>query len=103
MPLEVLGQWIPGCLSQMFGAIVEGRTKDCICSLEEIVGFRAVNWASFVITDFIWRYEKPSLIQSADDAEGLVDMSEENLKQLEKRCAGKTDGTTLMRYIRIFS
>ena len=42
------------------------------------------------------------LIQSADDAEGLLDMSEENLKQLRSD-AGKTDGTTLMRYIRIFS
>ena len=42
------------------------------------------------------------LIRSADDAEGLVDMSEENLKQLRSD-AGKADGTTLMRYIRIFS
>ncbi len=39
--------------------------------------------------------------KTADDAENMLDISEENLKQLREE-AGKTDGT-LMRYIRIFS
>lgn len=98
--LEVLGAVDSGVFSQMFGAIVEGRTKDCICSLEEIV-IQGRELGQFV-TDFIWYMRNLLLIQSADDAEGLVDMSEENLKQLRSD-AGKTDGTTLMRYIRIFS
>ena len=98
--LEVLGAVDSGVFSQMFGAIVEGRTKDCICSLEEIV-IQGREFGQFV-TDFIWYMRNLLLIQSADDAEGLVDMSEENLKQLRSD-AGKTDGTTLMRYIRIFS
>ena len=41
-----------GVFSQMFGAIVEGRTKDCICSLEEIV-IQGRELGQFV-TDFIW-------------------------------------------------
>ena len=98
--LEVLGAVDSSVFSRMFGAIVEGRTKDCICSLEEIV-IQGRELGQFV-TDFIWYMRNLLLIQSADDAEGLVDMSEENLKQLRSD-AGKADGTTLMRYIRIFS
>lgn len=51
------------------------------------------------VTDFIWYMRNLLLIQSADDAEGLLDMSEENLKQL-KADGEKADGPTLMRYIR---
>ena len=98
--LEVLGAGDSSVFSQMFGAIVEGRTRDCICSLEEIV-IQGRELGQFV-TDFIWYMRNLLLIRSADDAEGLVDMSEENLKQLRSD-AGKADGTTLMRYIRIFS
>ena len=43
--LEVLGAVDSSVFSQMFGAIVEGRTRDCICSLEEIV-IQAGSWAS---------------------------------------------------------
>ena len=98
--LEVLGAVDSSVFSQMFGAIVEGRTRDCICSLEEIV-IQGRELGQFV-NDFIWYMRNLLLIRSADDAEGLVDMSEENLKQLRSD-AGKADGTTLMRYIRIFS
>lgn len=98
--LEVLGAVDSSVFSQMFGAIVEGRTKDCILSLEEIV-IQGRELGQFV-TDFIWYMRNLLLIQSAGDAEGLVDMSEENLKQLKEDCA-KADGPALMRYIRIFS
>lgn len=98
--LEVLGAVDSSVFSQMFGAIVEGRTRDCICSLEEIV--IQGRELGQIVTDFIWYMRNLLLIRSADDAEGLVDMSEENLKQLRSD-AGKADGTTLMRYIRIFS
>lgn len=98
--LEVLGAVDSSVFSQMFGTIVESRTKDCICRLEDIV-IQGRELGQFV-TDFIWYMRNLLLIQSADDAEGLVDMSEENLKQLRSD-AGKADGNTLMRYIRIFS
>ena len=98
--LEVLGAVDAGVFSQMFGAVVDGRTKDCICALEEIV-IQGRELGQFV-TDFIWYMRNLLLIQSADDAEGLLDMSEENLKHL-KADGEKADGPTLMRYIRVFS
>lgn len=98
--LEVLGAVDASVFSRMFGAIVEGRTRDCICSLEDIV-IQGRELGQFV-TDFIWYMRNLLLIRSADDAEGLVDMSEENLKQL-KADADRTDTAVLMRYIRVFS
>ena len=98
--LEVLGAVDSSVFSQMFGAVVEGRTRDCICTLEEIV-IQGRELGQFV-NDFIWYMRNLLLIQSADDAEGLLDMSEENLKQL-KEDGKRADGPTLMRYIRVFS
>lgn len=98
--LEVLGAVDAGVFSRMYGFIVEGRTKDCICTLEEIV-IQGRELGQFV-TDFIWYMRNLLLIQSAGDADGLLDMSEENMKQL-KEDGKKADGPTLMRYIRVFS
>lgn len=98
--LEVLGAVDSSVFSQMYGAIVEGRTRDCICTLEEIV-IQGRELGQFV-TDFIWYMRNLLLTQSADDAEGLLDMSEENLRQLRED-GKKADGPALMRYIRVFS
>lgn len=98
--LEVLGAVDAGVFSQMFNAVAEGRTKDCICILEDIV-IQGRELGQFV-TDFIWYMRNLLLVQSADDVEGLVDMSEENLKQLKEDASG-AGGAELMRYIRVFS
>ena len=98
--LDVLGAVDSGVFSSMFNAVIEGRTKDCITQLEEIV-ILGRELGQFV-TDFIWYLRNLLLVQSTDDAEGLLDMSEENLKQL-KEDSTKTDGNTLMRYIRVLS
>lgn len=98
--LEVLGAVDSGVFSQLFNAVVQGRTRDCIVKLEDIV-IQGRELTQFV-TDFIWYMRNLLLLQSADDAEGLLDMSTENLKQLQED-AGKIDGETLMRYIRVFS
>ena len=98
--LEVLGAVDASVFGKLFLAVVEGRTRDCILHLEDIV-IQGRELGQFV-TDFIWYMRNLLLIQSTPDAEGLVDMSEENLKQLKEN-AGKADGNTLMRYIRIFS
>ena len=87
--LDVLGAVDSGVFSSMFNAVIEGRTKDCITQLEEIV-IQGRELGQFV-TDFIWYLRNLLLVQSADDAEGLLDMSEENLKQL-KEDSTKTDG-----------
>lgn len=98
--LEVLGAVDSAVFSQLFNNVVDGKTRECICCLEEIV-IQGRELGQFV-TDFIWYLRNLLLVQSADDAEGLVDMSEENLKQL-KEDSRRTDGNTLMRYIRVFS
>lgn len=98
--LEVLGAVDSSVFSRMYGFIVEGGTKDCICTLEEIV-IQGRELGQFV-TDFIWYMRNLLLIQSTGDADGLLDMSEENMKQL-KEDGKKADGPTLMRYIRVFS
>lgn len=98
--LDVLGAVDTAVFSKMFRAVCQGRTRDCIKELEELV-IQGRELGQFV-TDFIWYMRNLLLTQSAEDAEGLLDMSEENLKQL-KEDAGLTDGSTLMRYIRIFS
>lgn len=98
--LEVLGAVDSSVFSRMFNAVTEGRTRDCITELEEIV-IQGRELGQFV-TDFIWYLRNLLLVQSADDPEGLVDLSEENLKQLKEDCT-RADGNTLMRYIRVFS
>ena len=98
--LEVLGAVDSGVFSQMFNAVIDGRTRDCILKLEELV-IQGRELGQFV-TDFIWYLRNLLLLQSADDAEGLLDMSTDNLKQLQED-AGKADGEKLMRYIRVFS
>ena len=98
--LDVLGAVDSGVFSSMFNAVIEGRTKDCITQLEEIA-IQGRELGQFV-TDFIWYLRNLLLVQSTDDAEGLLDMSEETLKQL-KEDSTKTDGNTLMRYIRVLS
>lgn len=98
--LEVLGAVDNSVFSQLFRAAVEGRTKDCIYKIEEIV-IQGRELSQFV-TDFIWYLRNLLIVQSADDAENILDTSTENLLLLKEEAA-LTDGNTLMRYIRIFS
>ena len=100
MCLEVLGAVDNSVFSQLFRAAVEGRAKDCISAIEEIV-IQGRELSQFV-TDFIWYLRNLLIVQSADDAENILDTSMENLRQLKEEAA-LTDGNTLMRYIRIFS
>src|SRR5699024_4543044 len=98
--LEVLGAVDSGIFSQMFGAVVRGDTRQAILTLEELV-VQGRELGQFV-TDFIWYLRNLLLLKSTDDAEGLLDMSTENQKQLQED-AKLADSNTLMRYIRIFS
>ncbi len=98
--LDVLGAVDTAIFSSMFRAVVANRTADCIRQLEELV-IQGRELSQFV-TDFIWYMRNLLLAQTAEDAEGIVDMSSENLRLL-KEDAGMTDGETLMRYIRVFS
>jgi len=98
--LDILGAVDTSIFSRMFRAVVEGRTKECIYQLEELV-LQGRELGQFV-NDFIWYLRNLLLIQSTDDAEDILDMSSDNKKLLEED-AGMTEGETLMRYIRVFS
>ena len=98
--LEVLGAVDTSVFSRLFRALIHGQTRESILILEELT-VQGRELGQFV-TDFIWYIRNLLLVQSTDDAEGLVDMSQENMKQL-KEDAADTDGETLMRYIRVLS
>ena len=98
--LEVLGAVDTSVFTQMFRAVEEGRTRDCILILEEMV-VQGRELGQFV-ADFIWYLRNLLLLKSADDPQGLVDASQEHLKQMEED-AKRADSERLMRYIRTFS
>lgn len=98
--LDILGAVDTGIFSQMFRAVTEEKTKDCIYQLEELV-LQGRELGQFV-TDFIWYLRNLLLLQASGGGEDLLDMSSDNKKLLEED-ARRTDGETLMRYIRVFS
>ena len=98
--LDVLGAVDNSVFRELFHAVVEGKTKECILKLEEMV-IQGRELSQFVV-DFIWFLRNLLLLKTAEDAEELLDMSEDNLKLLRED-AKLADENTLMRYIRVFS
>ena len=98
--LEILGAVDTGVFSEIFHAVVENRTTECIRKLEDMV-IQGRELGQFVV-DFVWYMRNLLLVQTTDDPEGIVDASAENIKLLTEDAA-LTDGETLMRYIRVFS
>ena len=98
--LEVLGAVDTTVFSSLFRAIVSGDTRSCIYLLEEMI-VQGRELGQFV-NDFIWYMRNLLLIMTTDDAENMLDMSEDNIRLLKEE-AGLTHTETLMRYIRVFS
>lgn len=98
--LDVLGAVDNSVFRELFRSVIEGQTKDCILKLEEMV-IQGRELSQFVV-DFIWFLRNLLLLKTAEDAEELLDMSEDNLKLLRED-ARLADENTLMRYIRVFS
>ncbi len=98
--LDILGAVDTAVFSRMFRAVTQQKTADCIYQLEDLI-IQGRELGQFV-NDFIWYMRNLLLIQTADYVEGILDMSADNKKELEKD-AQLTDGETLMRYIRVFS
>ena len=98
--LEVLGAVDSSVFSRMFNAVADGRTRDCITELEEIV-IQGRELGQFV-SDFTWYMRNLLLVKTSENPEEAIDVSSENLKLLKEE-SGMTDVETLMRYIRIFS
>lgn len=98
--LEVLGAVDATIFSQLFRAITEEKTTECIYKLEEMV-IQGRELGQFV-NDFIWYMRNLLLVKTSSDVEDILDMSMENKKLLEED-AKLSNGETLMRYIRVFS
>ena len=98
--LEVLGAVDSSVFSGLLRAVINKQTTECIHKLEEMV-IQGRELGQFV-TDFIWYLRNLLLIKTAEDAEDMLEMSEDNIRQLREE-AEMIDGETLMRYIRIFS
>ena len=98
--LDVLGAVDNSVFRELFRAVTEQKTKECILKLEEMV-IQGRELSQFV-TDFIWYLRNLLLLKTAESAEELLDMSEDNLKLLRED-AQLADENTLMRYIRVFS
>lgn len=98
--LDVLGAVDNSVFRELFLAVTGQKTKECILKLEEMV-IQGRELSQFV-TDFIWYLRNLLLLKTAEDAEELLDMSEDNLKLLRED-AGLADENMLMRYIRVFS
>lgn len=98
--LEVLGAVDSGVFSELLRAVIAKDTTACMKKLEEMV-IQGRELGQFV-TDFIWYLRNLLVLKTADDAENMLDMSEDNLKLLREE-AEMISGETLMRFIRIFS
>ncbi len=98
--LEVLGAVDSSVFSELLRAVIAGQTAECIHMLEEMV-IQGRELGQFV-TDFIWYLRNLLVLKTADDAETMLEMSEDNLKQLREETR-MIDEETLMRYIRVFS
>ena len=98
--LDVLGAVDNRVFRELFGTLRNGQTKECILRLEEMV-IQGRELSQFV-ADFIWFLRNLLILKTADEAEELLDMSEDNLKQLREDAA-LADENVLMRYIRVFS
>mgnify|MGYP000040358918 CR=1 FL=1 len=98
--LEVLGAVDSSVFSRMFNAVADGRTRDCITELEEIV-IQGRELGQFV-TDFIWYLRNLMLVQTADQSAQALEMTKENYEALREE-SKMVALSVLMRNIRICS
>lgn len=98
--LEVLGAVDSSVFSELLCAVITRQTTECIQKLEELT-IQGRELGQFVI-DFIWYLRNLLLLKTAEEVENMLDMSEDNLRQLKEE-AELIDEETLMRYIRVFS
>ena len=98
--LEVLGAVDTEVFSKLFRAIIMNDVRRALAQLDEII-MTGRELSQFVI-DFTWYMRNLLLIQTAEDATDIIDVSAENLKALKDE-ADVVEAEVLMRYIRIFS
>ncbi len=98
--LEVLGAVDATVFSKLLRCMIAKDMMGCMKTLEEMV-IQGRELGQF-ITDFIWYLRNVLLLKSANDAESMLEMSEDNIAQLKEETK-MVEEEVLMRYIRIFS
>ena len=98
--LEVLGAVDTDEFSKMLREILLSKIPQVMTHLEELV-MQGRDLGQFV-TDFTWYLRNLLLLKTSDDCEDVLDVSSENLIQLQEE-AGMVREDTLMRFIRILS
>ena len=98
--LDVLGAVDTDEFSRLLREILDNDVTRVILHLEELV-MQGRELTQFV-TDFTWYMRNLLLLKSSDHMEDVLDVSAENLQQLQEEAA-MVRGDTLMRFIRVFS
>lgn len=98
--LEVLGAVDTDEFSKMLREVLEHNITRVMEHLEELI-MQGRELSQFV-TDFTWYMRNLLLLKTSDNMEDVLDVSTENLRQLQEE-AGMVREDTLMRFIRIFS
>ena len=98
--LEVLGAVDTDEFSKLLREVLQQDITRVIAHLEELV--MQGRDLSQLVTDFTWYMRNLLLLKTSDNMEDVLDVSTENMKQLQEE-AGMVREDTLMRYIRVFS
>ncbi len=98
--LDILGAVDTGVFSELFRYILKYDVTSCIKLLDRLVN-QGRDLGQFVL-DFTWYLRNILLLQTTDNAQNGIDVSEDNLKLLKEE-AKLIDIDTIIRYIRIFS
>lgn len=97
--LEVLGAVDTEVFSKLLRQLASCSVNGVLGTLEELV--MQGRELSQMAADFTWYLRNLLFVQSSDNMEDVLDVSSENLKQLEEE-AKLIETDTLLRYIRIF-
>lgn len=97
--LDALGATDIGIYSRLFGFVVNDQITQSLQVIEELV-IQGRELGQFVI-DFLWYLRNLLVVKTAEDLEGIVDVSRENMQLMIEDAKGVSENE-LVRYIRIF-
>lgn len=98
--LDVLGAVDTEVFSRLLRQVLDGNVAQAIHILEDLV-VQGRELGQFV-SDFTWYMRNLLLVKTSENAEEVIDVSSENLRQLQEE-SQMIEVETLMRYIRVFS
>lgn len=98
--LDVLGAVDTSVFSEVLRNVLQKNVANCIQVLDEV--FAQGRDMNQFVTDFIWYLRSILLVQTADKAENVLDMSHDNLQALKEE-AKMLDLDSVLRYIRVLS